>query len=55
MPNPYTINIDQNTYYPSGNITIFPSSNAVDSGKLMTEFNGRYITINITDLNYSSI
>lgn len=52
MPNPYTINIDQNTYYPSGNITIFPSSNAVDSGKLMTEFNGRYITINITDLNY---
>lgn len=46
------INIDQNTYYPSGNITIFPSSNAVDSGKIWTEYNGRHITINITDLNY---
>lgn len=44
--------IDSNTYYPSGNITIFPSSNAVDSGKLFTEYNGRNITINITDLNY---
>ena len=46
------INIDQNTYYPSGNITIFPSSNAVDGGKLFLEKNGRNITINITDLNY---
>lgn len=52
MPTTYQINIDENTYYPSGNITIFPSSNAVDSGKIFTEFNGRYITINITDLNY---
>lgn len=52
MPSTYQINIDQNTYYPSGNITIFPSSNAVDSGKIWTESNGRHITINITDLNY---
>lgn len=44
--------IDQNTYYPSNNIVVFPSSNAVDSGKLFTELNGRNITINITDLNY---
>lgn len=44
--------IDNNTYYPSGNITIFPSSNAVDEGKIFTEFNGRHITINITDKNY---
>lgn len=50
--NPYALNIDENTYYPSGNITIFPSSNAVDSGKLMMEYHGRRITINITDLNY---
>lgn len=49
MPN---TTIDNNTYYPSGNITIFPSSNAVDEGKLFTEFNGRNITINITDKNY---
>lgn len=44
--------LDSNTYYKSKDITIFPSSNAVDSGKLFTEFNGRNITINITDLNY---
>lgn len=44
--------IDNNTYYPSKNITIFPSSNAVDEGKLFTEFNGRNLTINITDMNY---
>lgn len=52
MSNDYKINIDENTYYPSGNIAIFPSSNAVDVGKLFTEYNGRHITINITDLNY---
>lgn len=44
--------LDNNTYYPSGNITIFPSSNAVDVGKLFTEDNGRGITINITEKNY---
>ena len=46
------ITIDNNTYYPSGSITVFPSSNAVDDGKIFTELNGRNITINITDLNY---
>ena len=44
--------IDKNTYYPSQNIVIFPSSNSVDRGKLFTELNGRNITINITDRNY---
>lgn len=48
MPN----DIDNKTYYSSKNITIFPSSNAVDGGKIYTENNGRNVTINITDLNY---
>lgn len=48
MPN----TIDNKTYYQSGNITIYPSSNAVDGGKLGTELNFRNTTINITDLNY---
>lgn len=45
--------IDNNTYYQSKNITIFPSSNAVDNGKLFTETNGRNITKNITNTNYA--
>lgn len=44
--------IDNNPYYLSKDITIFPSSNAVDSGKLFTEANGRNININITQSNY---
>ena len=44
--------LDSNTYYKTGNIVIFPSANAVDSGKLFTEENGRNITKNITKLNY---
>lgn len=51
MPNNVT-SLDTNTYYPSKNIKIFPSSNAVDEGKIFTEYNGRRLTIDITDLNY---
>lgn len=44
--------IDKNTYYHSGEITIFPSSNGVDVGKIFTELNGRHISTNITELCY---
>ena len=44
--------LDNNIYYPAGNITVFPASNGVDIGKIHTELNDRNITINITDLNY---
>lgn len=39
-------------HYLSKDITIFPSSNAADSGKIFTELNGRNITLNIVDKNY---
>lgn len=51
MPN-IVPKLDNKTYYQSENITIYPSSNAVDGGKLGTELNFRNTTINITDLNY---
>ena len=41
-----------NAFFKSSDITVFPSSNAVDSGKLFTELNGRNITLNIVDHNY---
>ena len=44
--------LDNNTYYPAKSITIYPSSNAVDNGKIQLEKNLRNVTINITDLNY---
>lgn len=44
--------LDNNTYYPAKDITIAPSSNGVDSGKIYTEYNGRRITLNIVDKNY---
>lgn len=52
VTNPNEFNLDQNTYYRAPNIMIVPSSNGVDEGKIYTEYNGRRITINITDKNY---
>lgn len=43
--------IDTNTYYHASAITIYPMANAVDQGKLFTEFNGRRVTLDITDIN----
>lgn len=49
---PDAFSLDNNTYYPAKDITIAPSSNGVDSGKIYTEYNGRRITLNILDRNY---
>lgn len=49
---PDKFNLDNNTYYPAKDITVAPSSNGVDSGKIYTEYNGRRITLNIVDRNY---
>lgn len=53
-PDKYPANglIDKNTYYHSGNIWIYPSSNGVDKGKVQLELNLRNVSINITDKNY---
>lgn len=44
--------LDNNTYYLAKDITVYPASNSVDSGKLASELNLRNTTINITNINY---
>jgi len=39
-------------YYPIGDITVFPSNNAVDAGKLTDESNLRHIPQRLTEFSY---